>query len=229
LAAYQLMHVVIFGGNLSTHALRSLFLTLLLASAALGQSPGNRTYFGEDIYVASGQQIHNATCIFCSVQVEGDLTGRVVVLFGSLNLSGRVEGGATVVGGNAVVDSQARVGGDTVVLGGNAVYETDESLSGSAYVVGGHLSHVVPTHGQERPHPRISLSPLISALFGIFALILLLAIVFAPRVRRHATVIQSSRLHTVPSSNNAQQKRMKPGGLILFLLCSIRIRTGSTC
>ena len=191
-SSYQLMHAVIFGGILSTHALRSLFFTFLLASAALGQSPGNRTYFGEDIYVASGQQVHNATCVFCSVQVEGDLTGHVFVLFGSLNLSGRVEGGATVIGGNAVVDSQARVGGDTIVLGGNAVYETDESLSGSAYVVGGHLSHVVPTHGQDRPHPRISLSPLFSILLGILALILLLAIVFAPRVRRHATVIQSS-------------------------------------
>jgi hypothetical protein len=187
-----MLAVIFFGGILSTHALRSLFLTFLLASAALGQSPGNRTYFGEDIYVASGQQVHNATCVFCSVQVEGDLTGRVFVLFGSLNLSGRVEGGATVIGGNAVVDSQARVGGDTIVLGGNAVYETDESLSGSAYVVGGHLSHVVPTHGQDRPHPRISLSPLISILLGILALILLSALLFGPRVRRHVVVNQSS-------------------------------------
>src|SRR5271170_4750579 len=143
-------------------------MTMLLTVGALGQAP-NRSYVGEDIYVASGQQIHNATCIFCSVQVEGDLTGRVVVLFGSLNLSGRVEGGATVVGGNAVVDSAARVGGDTVVLGGNAVYETDESLSGSAYVVGGHLSHVPVAHGQET-HPRISLSPLVSGLAGLSAL-----------------------------------------------------------
>jgi hypothetical protein len=186
------MHAFIFGGTLPTHALRSLFFTVVLASAALGQSPGNRTYFGEDIYVASGQQVHNATCIFCSVQVEGDLTGHVLVLFGSLNLSGRVEGGATVIGGNAVVDSQARVGGDTIVLGGNAVYETDESLSGSAYVVGGHLSHVTAAHGQGGAHPRISLSPLFSILLGILALILLSAILFGPRVRRRVVVNQSS-------------------------------------
>lgn len=175
-----------------THALRSFAFLLVLVTAAFGQSRGNRTHFGEDIYVASGQQVHNATCIFCSVQVEGDLTGRVLVLFGSLNLSGRVEGGATVIGGNAVVDSQARVGGDTIVLGGNAVYETDESLSGSAYVVGGHLSHVPMPHGEGLAHPRVSLSPLYSMLLGILALILLFAIVFAPRVRRRATVIQSS-------------------------------------
>src|ERR1700744_5746570 len=95
---------------------------------------------GEDVFVAAGQQIHNATCLFCSVQVEGDLTGHVLVLFGNLNVSGRVRHNATIVGGNAVIDSQARIGGDTVILGGNAVYETDESISGSAWVLGGHLS-----------------------------------------------------------------------------------------
>jgi hypothetical protein len=186
------VHAVTFlGGNLLNLALRSFAFLLLFASAALAQSPGSRAYIGEDVYVASGQQVHNATCIFCSVQVEGDLTGHVFVLFGSLNLSGRVEGGATVIGGNAVVDSQARVGGDTVVLGGNAVYETDESLSGSAYVVGGHLSHVPVAHGQET-HPRISLSPLVAALAGVLALILLSALLFAPRGRRRVAVNQSS-------------------------------------
>ena len=71
-------------------------------------------------------------------------------LFGSLNVSGQVRESATVIWGNAVVDSQARIGGDTVVLGGNAVYETDESLSGSAYVLGGHLSHVSKANGEPR-------------------------------------------------------------------------------
>ena len=138
------------------YALSSFVLPLLLAAGALGQSPGNRTYVGQDIFVASGQQVHNATCLFCSVQVEGDLTGHVFVLFGSVNVSGQVRRSATVIWGNAVVDSQARIGGDTVVLGGNAVYETDESLSGSAYVLGGHLSHVSRGQtGEPRGAPRL--------------------------------------------------------------------------
>src|SRR5271170_3521553 len=116
-------------------------MTMLVTAGAFGQAP-NRSYMGEDIFVASGQQVHNATCIFCSVQVEGDVSGRVLVLFGSANVSGQVRRSATVIWGNAVVDSGARIGGDTVVLGGNAVYETDESLSGSAYVLGGHMSRV---------------------------------------------------------------------------------------
>ena len=171
------------------YALSSFVLPLLLTAGALGQSPGDRTYVGQDIFVAAGQQVHNATCLFCSVQVEGDLTGRVFVLFGSLNVSGQVRRSATVVVGNAVVDSQARVGGDTVVLGGNAVYETDESLSGSAYVLGGHLSHVSKANG-DRPGHRVMVSPLFFTLLAVVAL-LLLSVVIAPRFRRRVTVHQS--------------------------------------
>jgi hypothetical protein len=178
------------GGKLPLRALRSFVLPLLLTVGALGQAPGNRTYLGQDIFVAAGQQVHNATCLFCSVQVEGDLTGHVFVLFGSLNVSGQVRRSATVVWGNTVVDSQARIGGNTVVLGGNAVYETDESLSGSVYVLGGHMSRVA-REGEGRTHGRISLSPLFSALLGIVAL-LLLSLFIAPRIRRRVAVNQST-------------------------------------
>jgi hypothetical protein len=157
-------------------------MAMLLTGGALAQAP-NRAYVGEDIFVAAGQQIHNATCVFCSVQVEGDVTGRVFVLFGSVNVSGRVERNATVVGGNAVVDSAARIGGDTVVLGGNAVYETDESISGSAYVLGGHMSRVgKPNDG--RGH-RMSVGPVFFWLLAALVLILLSALI-VPRVRRRA-------------------------------------------
>ena len=181
------------GGILRVHGLSSLVLPLVLVAGAAGQSPGNhtgnRTYVGQDIFVAAGQQVHNATCLFCSVQVEGDLTGRVFVLFGSVNVSGEVRQSATVIGGNAVVDSQARIGGDLAVLGGNAVYETDESISGSAYVLGGHLSHV--SKGGERRGHRVTVSPFFFGLLGVVAL-LLLSVAVVPRVRRRAVISQST-------------------------------------
>ena len=178
---------------MSGHVLRGFALTLLLTVAALGQAPGNRTYIGQDVFVASGQQVHNATCLFCSVQVEGDLTGHVFVLFGSLNVSGQVRGGATVIWGNAVVDSQARIGGDTVVLGGNAVYEADESLSGSAYVLGGHLSRVLRANGEGNGRSRVSLSPVFSGLIAVLVVVLLLVVV-VPRIRRRRCY-QSTQLN----------------------------------
>jgi hypothetical protein len=181
----------ISGGKLSAHALRSFILPLLLTVGALGQAPGNRTYVGQDIFVASGQQIHNATCFFCSVQVEGDLTGHVFVLFGSVNVSGQVQRSVTVIWGNAVVDSQARIGGNTVVLWGNAVYETDESLSGSAYVLGGHMSHVSKASGEGLSRHRVSVGPLFFGSLAVLVL-LLLALLIVPRLRRHSAVYQSS-------------------------------------
>jgi len=174
--------------------LRALGPTLVLlgslgaASVAIAQQPpGNRTYIGQDIFIAAGQQVHNATCVFCSVQVEGNLTGHAVVLFGNLSVSGWVRHSAMVVGGNAVIDSQARIGGDTVVLGGNAVYETDESISGNAYVLGGHLSKT----GAVSLHKRVSLTPLVFSAVAIMAFLLLSLLVAAPR-RRRSTVSQSS-------------------------------------
>jgi len=158
-----------------------------LSTFAHAQPRGSRTYFNQDIFVAQGQQIHNAVCLFCSVQVEGDLTGRVFVIFGSLNVTGRVEGGATVIGGNAVIDSQARLGGNAVVIGGNAVYESDESISGNAYVIGGHLS----TLG-ERGHStrRVSFSPVFFYTVGV-AVLLLLSLLLFPR--RRGTAIPASK------------------------------------
>jgi hypothetical protein len=165
-----------------TSATRSLgVMLLLLLSCVVGraQGAGSRTYFNQDIFVAQGQQIHNATCIFCSVQVEGDLTGHVFVLFGNLNVTGRISGGATVIGGNAVIDSQARLGGTALVVGGNAVYETDESISGNAWVIGGHLS---PVGGRARSTHRVSFGPIFFSAIAVAAF-LLLSILFFPRRR----------------------------------------------
>ncbi|MGH9597842.1 MAG: hypothetical protein ACRD3K_13690, partial [Edaphobacter sp.] len=77
------------------HTLRNFTLLLLLSASALGQTPRSRSYVGEDIFVAAGQQVNNVVCLFCSVQVEGDVTGHAVVLFGNLNVSGQVQGRAT--------------------------------------------------------------------------------------------------------------------------------------
>ena len=150
------------------------------ASAPL-HTPASRTYLGQDIFVAPGQNIGNARCLFCSVQVDGDISGDVFVLFGNLTVTGRVAGNTAVLGGNTVVDSQARIGGRTTVIGGNAVYESDEALSGNAYVIGGHISSFA---GRSSPRRRVSLSPAFSAALALLAF-LLLAVALFPHRRRH--------------------------------------------
>jgi hypothetical protein len=155
-----------------------LLLSVLFTSAvAHAQHHGSRTYFHQDIFVGQGQQIHNATCFFCSVQVEGDVTGRVFVLFGNINVSGRVDGPSTVIGGNAVIDSQAHIGGNALVVIGNAVYEAEDSIAGNAWVIGGHLSPV--SHRVQSSH-RMSFSPVVFFAAAI-VLFFLLAILLMPR------------------------------------------------
>jgi hypothetical protein len=177
-------------GEIVTYKLRALGpMIVLLGSlgfasvATAQQSAGNRAYIGQDIFVASGQQVHNAICLFCSVQVEGNLTGHAIVLFGNLSVSGLVKNNALIVGGNAVIDAQARIGGNTVVLGGNAVYETDDSISGNAYVLGGHLSK---TGDHVTSHRRVSLTPFVFSSVGVVIFFVLLLLVAAPFRRRSA-------------------------------------------
>ena len=154
--------------------LLGLVLSVLFSTmVAQAQSrPHSRTYFNQDIFVAQGQQIENATCIFCSVQVEGDVTGRVFVLFGNLNVSGRIRGSATIIGGNAVIDSLAQIGSNALVVGGNAVYETEESIAGNAWVIGGHLS---PLSHRVRSHHRFSFSPMLFSAAAIVIFLLTVA------------------------------------------------------
>jgi hypothetical protein len=173
-----------------TQKLRALGLTLVLlgfpgfASVATAQQqPGNRAYIGQDIYIAAGQQVHNVVCVFCSVQVEGNLSGHAVVLFGNLSVIGQVQHSATIVGGNTVIDSQALIGGRTVVLGGNAVYETEDAIRGNAYVLGGHLSRTGSHVGSRK---RVSLTPLVFSVLALLAFLFLLLLAAAPLFRRSA-------------------------------------------
>ena len=141
----------------------------------------NRTYVGQNLFIAQGQQIANATCVFCSMQVEGDVSGRVLVLFGNLSVTGRIGGSATVLDGNAVLDAQARVLGDTLVLFGNAVYESDDVLSGSAYVLGGHASSFA---AREQQHRRFSLTRNALGILLVLGVGLLALLLVGVRQRR---------------------------------------------
>ena len=142
----------------------------------------DRAYFNQDLFVPKGQILHNATCVFCSVQVEGDVTGRVLVLFGNLSVNGEIRGTATVVGGNAVFDGQARVMRSTVVLFGNLVYETEEVLTGSAYVLGGHSSSYAARESVRR---RLTLGPKLVSTLVLLGFLLLLLMGYGARQRRH--------------------------------------------
>ena len=158
-------------------AVRAQQPAVLAAPTHAHSGAADRTYFGQDIYIAPGQQIRNATCFFCSVQVEGDLSGHAFVIFGNSTVLGQVGRRVTVIGGNAVIDAQARILGTTTVLGGNAVYESDESLSGNAWVLGGHVSSFARGHRRDRRY--LAVSPAVASGVVTAMLLLLLPLFFA--------------------------------------------------
>ena len=180
------MRVMLLPLRMGAAALLLSALPLLQARAQAGAEPAaavDRAYFNQDLFVPKGQVIHNATCIFCSVQVEGDVTGRVVVLFGNLSVNGEIQGTTVVVGGNAVFDGQARVLRSTFVLFGNLVYETDEVLTGSAYVLGGHSSSYAARRSLRR---RLALGPRLVSTLALLGFLLIFLLAYGVRQRRHS-------------------------------------------
>ena len=173
------------------------YVGLLLLGGGLllhgqGPAPGqvhesgivDRAYLNQDLFVPKGQVIHNATCVFCSVQVEGDVTGRVLVLFGNLSVNGEIQKTTVVVGGNAVFDGRARALRSTIVLFGNLVYESEEVLTGSAYVLGGHSSSYAARQSLRR---RLAVSPKLLSTLVLLGLLAVLMAAFGAWQRRKAS------------------------------------------
>ena len=65
--------------------------------------------FGSNIHVTADTPVHDAVCFFCSVHVEGKVTGDIVVFFGGVHLVGDAQHdvvnffGAVRLGENVVI------------------------------------------------------------------------------------------------------------------------------
>ncbi len=73
--------------------MRSMFAVCLLAAGmAVAAIPAHAdqdaVQFGKDIHVTADSTVHDAVCFFCSVRVEGKVTGDIVVFFGNVHLAG---------------------------------------------------------------------------------------------------------------------------------------------
>ena len=133
---------------------RSFAFVLLLAGSALLTQPaeaeGDAVEFGSTIHVAATDSLHDAVCVFCSVEDEGVVTGDIVAIFGSVHISGEarhdvvsvfggvhLEDGATIehdavsVFGNTRIGRHAKVGHDLVNIFGQLHVDTSASVYGN--------------------------------------------------------------------------------------------------
>ncbi len=72
--------------------LKRLAFCLLAAAFAVSVAPAradeNFVQLGTNIHVPAGAAVHDAVCFFCSVSVDGKVTGDIVVFFGNVHLNG---------------------------------------------------------------------------------------------------------------------------------------------
>jgi hypothetical protein len=142
----------------SISAFRRIFGAALLALTLVALStPAHAAqdvvHFGSMIDVGANEEIHDAVCFFCSVNVEGTVNGDIVSFFGSVRISGRANHdvvdffgdikaadnssiGHNVVNffGNVSLGENVTVDRDTVVMFGSMRSAATASFGGSRVV-----------------------------------------------------------------------------------------------
>ena len=97
---------------------RALFFSTLLAALSLFPATAfarnDAVQFGSDINASAGNPIHDAVCFFCSVHVDGEVTGDIVVFFGDVQIDGKAERDIVNFFGQTRLSDDAMVGRDLV-------------------------------------------------------------------------------------------------------------------
>ena len=98
--------------------LRALFFSSLLAALALfpatALASSDAVQFGSDINASADTPVHDAICFFCSVHVDGEVTGDIVVFFGDVHIEGKAERDIVNFFGQTRLSDNAMVGRDLV-------------------------------------------------------------------------------------------------------------------
>ena len=90
-------------------------LPLLIALSAVALAAQDRVMIGDNIYVGPDEEIGDAVCIGCSIQIDGKVRDAVAV-GGSIRVNGEADGDVVAVGGGVQVPG--KVGQDLVAVGG---------------------------------------------------------------------------------------------------------------
>ncbi len=92
-------------------------IVLALLAAGTAQADDNRFMIAESIYVGPDETLDRATCVACSIRVDGVVKDTAFLFLGKLVNHGTIEGDAIVIAGS--LESEGPVNGNSVVVAGN--------------------------------------------------------------------------------------------------------------
>ena len=120
-------------------AIRFVIVLVMLAAvfALAGPARGadQRFMLGESIHVGPGETLQEATCVACSIHIEGVVRDSAILILGRLVNEGTIEGNAVVIAGS--LESDGSVEGNSLVVAGDMVLRG--SVDGDAVTVMGDL------------------------------------------------------------------------------------------
>jgi len=118
---------------------------LMLSTAAFAERSHERTQFGRDITVQSGETVDEVTCFGCTARIRGRVTGDVTVLGGNVVVEdeGEIAKDTTVFAGSLHLASGAQIGGDVTVFGGELRREADATIKGDVTNFGGPVGMLI--------------------------------------------------------------------------------------
>jgi hypothetical protein len=165
---------------------RMLAFSLLAAAAALPAHAGggDAVQFGTDINVARNTSVQDAVCFFCSVHVEGEVTGDVVVFFGTVHLAGEARHDVVNIFGSIKAADNTSIGDDLVSIFGSVRLGENVSVGKDLVAIFGslHAASTVSVGGDRVVQPSwIFWGPLV---FFIVVLVVLVRELRAYRRRR---------------------------------------------
>jgi hypothetical protein len=97
---------------------RMLTVCLLAAAFAVTATPAradrDAVQFGSNINIGPDAEVHDAVCFFCSVNVQGKVTGDIVVFFGNIHLAGDAQHDVVNFFGKVTAENGASIEKDLV-------------------------------------------------------------------------------------------------------------------
>jgi hypothetical protein len=95
-----------------------LLASAFAVAATSARADQDAIQFFNNIHVTPETPVHDAVCFFCSVRVEGKVTGDIVVFFGSIHLDGDAQHDVVNIFGNIAAADNSSIENDVVSVFG---------------------------------------------------------------------------------------------------------------